>query len=208
MLMVTIIDYGMGNLGSVANMLRKIGVPSQVAANPDDILKAEKLILPGVGAFDVGMTNLKNRGLIPVLNESVITKKTPILGICLGMQLLTSSSEEGSLPGLNWFNANTKRFRFEPNQKEGRFPLRVPHMAWKSIEVHKSEPLFKDLLDSKFYFVHGYYVEASSEDTSAYAYHGHKFSAAIQKENIFGVQFHPEKSHRFGFSLLKNFSTV
>lgn len=204
--MITIIDYGMGNIGSVANMLRKIGAPAVVSSDPDVIRRASKLILPGVGAFDVGMSNLRTLGLIAVLNEVVLQRAVPLLGICLGMQLLTKSSEEGNEPGLGWFDARTVRFRLSPEQSEGRFPLRVPHMGWKTVAIIKTDSLFRDLEGPRFYFVHSYHVACLPEDTVATARHGNEFVAAIQKGNVCGVQFHPEKSHKFGLRLLANFA--
>lgn len=202
--MIAIVDYGMGNLGSIRNMLRRLGVEAAVTSDHSAIQSAQKLILPGVGAFDHGMQNLSRLGLIPVLNDVAIGKKTPILGICLGMQLLSQSSEEGQLPGLGWIDAETVRFRFPENSDR----LKIPHMGWNFITCKKPHPLLEGLADSRFYFVHSYHVRCNrSEDVLATCSHGVGFTAAVCKENILGTQFHPEKSHRFGMTLLKNFAT-
>lgn len=197
--MTTIIDYGMGNLGSIANMIKKIGYKSQITSNLDEIKNADKLILPGVGAFDNGMKNLHELGLIEVLNQKVLVDKTPILGICLGMQLMTETSEEGKLQGLGWIDAHTKKFVSEA--------LKIPHMGWNII-THKKESKLFDELDSekRYYFVHSYYVDCNDQkDILAVTPYGKKFVSAFEKGNILGVQFHPEKSHQFGMNLLKNF---
>lgn len=201
--MIVIIDYNTGNIGSIQNMLKKIGHPSTISSGANDIVKAEKLILPGVGAFDSGIKNLKNLDLIDVINEMVIQKKTPFLGICLGMQLLTKRSEEGKLPGLGFIDANTVKFQNYRSDKN----LRIPHMGWNTTQLLKDSHIFKTMPENfRFYFVHSYYVECNNkEDILATTYHGHHFVSAFQKDNIFGVQFHPEKSHKFGMQLLKNF---
>lgn len=196
-----IIIKGTGNVGSILNMLKKIGTSATIASDISLIEKAEKLVLPGVGAFDNGMKNLKEQGLIDVLNKKVIREKTPILGICLGMQLLTKSSEEGILPGLGWINARTIRFKFDDKN------LKIPHMGWNTVHLSKKNSLFKEMLDEpRFYFVHSYHVVCNDEqDILAKTYYGYEFLSALQKDNIMGVQFHPEKSHKFGMKLLKNF---
>ena len=201
--MTVIVDYKMGNLGSILNMLKKIGALAKISSNIEDIEKADQLILPGVGTFDNGMTNIKEMGLLPVLNEKVLHQKTPVLGICLGMQLLTDRSEEGKLPGLGWIEGQTVRFQFDPKQTK----LKIPHMGWNSVTVMDKDSLFKDLEeDTAFYFVHSYHVVCEHEaDVLAQSHHGYNFVAAVQKNNIFGTQFHPEKSHKYGLRLLKNF---
>jgi glutamine amidotransferase len=205
MVMSVIIDYGLGNLGSIKNMLKKIGCGAVISSNKSDIEKADKLILPGVGSFDQGMKNLNDLGLIPVLNGKVITKKIPILGICLGMQLLTSSSEEGNSAGLGWINAETVKFRFDGI--EGK--LKIPHMGWNLVKICQRDALFEEMYpEPRFYFVHSYHVVCKNEnDILARTFHGYEFASAIKKENIYGVQFHPEKSHKFGMKLLDNFMT-
>lgn len=202
--MIVIINCGIGNLGSIHNMLKNIGHESLVSSNISDIKKADKLILPGVGAFDNGMKNLENSGLIPLLNNKVLEKKIPILGVCLGMQQLTKKSEEGQLPGLGWIDAETVRFKFDNNQTH----LKIPHMGWNTIIAKKQGPILKDIYKgARFYFVHSYHVVCNKDqDILATTHHGYDFTSIIQHDNIIGAQFHPEKSHKFGMKLLKNFA--
>ena len=201
--MVVIINYGMGNIGSISNMLKRIGAEAVVSSNPQEIRKAARLILPGVGAFNNGMDNLNNLGLTFVLNEMVIQQKTPILGICLGMQLMTKSSEEGSRPGLGWIDATTVRFKCGKEEQN----LKIPHMGWNVIQWRKESVLFKDMPEEpRFYFVHSYHAVCNDkEDILATTSYGYDFVSAFQKGNIIGVQFHPEKSHKFGMQVLRNF---
>lgn len=203
--MLVIIDYGVGNLGSIANMLKKVGVRSAIASDEASIASADKLILPGVGAFDNGIKNLQERGLIEILNRQVIEERKPILGLCLGMQLFTFGSEEGTLPGLGWLDATTVRFTFD-----GAAPgaLKVPHMGWNYIQPKRSDPLLADLPnESRFYFVHSYHLVCSNtDDVLASTNYGYNFPAMVNRGNIYGAQFHPEKSHKYGMTLLKNFA--
>ena len=198
---IVIVDYGMGNIGSLQNMIKKAGGESLVSSKLEDIETAEKIILPGVGAFDNGMKNLEERGLVKALTASVKTG-TPFLGVCLGMQLLTKSSEEGKLPGLGWIDARTLRFKFPAGTK-----LKIPNMGWNEVNVKKDAPLFRGLgADAAFYFVHSYHVVCNdSEDVLATAEYGYEFVSAVQHANIYGVQFHPEKSHKYGLTVIKNF---
>ncbi len=202
--MIVVIDYKMGNIGSILNMLKKIGAEAIISSDPEEIKKADKLILPGVGSFDAGMENLKNSGLIPAIEEKVINKKTLILGICLGMQLFAKNSEEGISRGLGWIDAEVKKFKFSENS------LKIPHMGWNSINIKKQGKLFENMpLDSRFYFVHSYYFVCQDKDNIlATTNYGFDFPSIIRKGNIIGVQFHPEKSHKFGMQLLKNFATI
>lgn len=199
---VCLIDYSLGNLNSVANMIRHVGGNCRIVSAPREVETAEKIILPGVGAFDMGMTALRNTGLAEGLSVAVIDRKIPVLGICLGMQLMARQSEEGSLPGLGWLDADVRKFRFPDESK-----LKVPHMGWNSVDTAKANPLLDSTEgEQRFYFVHSYYVVCRhSVDILATASHGIHFCAAFQKDNIFGVQFHPEKSHRFGMALMKRF---
>ncbi|MCJ7529980.1 MAG: imidazole glycerol phosphate synthase subunit HisH [Anaerolineales bacterium] len=201
--MIVVIDYGMGNLGSVANMLKKVGAKAVISSDPAIIEKAEKLILPGVGAFDNGMRKLNDRGLTPILAGKVVEEKTPILGFCLGMQLFTRSSEEGVLPGLGWIDATTVRFRFTQDQGD----LKIPHMGWNHITIKSPSPLLEDMYpNARFYFVHSYHVVCRDEENvAATTLYGHEFTSAVVRGNIAGTQFHPEKSHRFGMKVFRNF---
>lgn len=203
--MITIIDYGVGNLSSVLNMFRKIGVKEVTVSGKEDVIaKASKILLPGVGAFDAGMNNLENSGLIPVLTQKAITEKVPVLGICLGMQLLTKQSEEGVKKGLGWIDAETVKFNPDP-----AFKLKVPHMGWNYIKVQRANPLIDVESNNRFYFVHSYYVKCFDESQSlATSNFGINFTCMVNKENIFGAQFHPEKSLKFGMKLLENFAKL
>jgi glutamine amidotransferase len=203
--MITIIDYGMGNLGSVHNMLKKIGVPTKITSEPEEILKAEKLLLPGVGSFDAAISRINESGLSEVLNKLVIEKEVPILGICLGMQLLMEGSEEGKLAGFGWIKGKAYHFK-------GRIPssLKVPHMGWNDISITNQNSLTKEFNgEIRFYFVHSYYVKVENPAHSMMnCKYGLEFDAAVHKDNIYGAQFHPEKSHKFGMQFLRNFATV
>lgn len=199
--MITIVNYGLGNLGSIQNMLKKIGVMDVlISNNSDDILNADKLILPGVGAFDAGMSKINELELVPLLNQAVLEQKKPVLGICLGMQLMTQKSEEGQLKGLSWMDAEVKKFQFDNSE------LKVPHMGWNFVDVKDSQ-LKMNLIDpSRFYFVHSYYIQCHDEnDVSITCQYGHEFVAGFRKNNIMGVQFHPEKSHKYGMELMRFF---
>jgi glutamine amidotransferase len=201
--MIVIIDYGMGNLGSIANMLKQIGAQADVTNDARKIESAERLILAGVGAFDQGMKRLNDLNLIPLMTRKVLENKTPFIGICLGMQLLSRRSEEGDLPGLGWLDAETLRFNFN----DGAQRLRIPHMGWNEIQIQKPHALLNDLGEEpRFYFVHGYYVRClDSEAVLATTDYGQPFDSILGKGNILGTQFHPEKSHRYGRKILENF---
>lgn len=201
--MITIVDYNTGNLRSVQNMLKRIGHQSIITSKASEILNADKLILPGVGSFDYGINQLEELGLIGVLTEKVMKGKTPILGICLGAQLLTKGSEEGNIPGLAWFDADVVSF----NKLKMGAELKIPHMSWSDIEYNKNSRLFAGFTElPRFYFVHSFHIQAANaEDIAASAVYGYKYTAALEKENILAVQFHPEKSHKFGMQVLKNF---
>ncbi len=198
--MIIIIDYGVGNIGSISSMLGKIGVEFSVGCSPAEIAAADKLILPGVGHYDKAVSELRSRELLAPLHQAVLEQKKKVLGICLGAQLLGHSSEEGQLPGLGWIDMEVKRFS-NPN-------VRVPHMGWNMVDPKKAV-LFGDEPEQRFYFVHSYYMACKDEgDILATSHYGDPFTCAVQHDNIFGVQFHPEKSHRFGLNLLKKFADV
>jgi imidazole glycerol-phosphate synthase subunit HisH len=204
--MNVIVDYGSGNLGSIVNMMKKIGEPTNLSSAAETIAKADKLILPGVGAFDTGMRNLESRGLIPLLNKKVLADRTPILGICLGMQLMCETSEEGQLKGLGWIDAKVVRFDFG----NGCGKQKVPHMGWNRVSMCRRHPLLAGLPDqSRFYFVHSYHVVCNdSNDVVAETTHGYSFTSFFARDNIMGVQFHPEKSHKYGLALLRNWALL
>jgi glutamine amidotransferase len=203
--LIAIIDYGMGNLSSIHNMFRKLNVESSITSDLEKAAKADKLLLPGVGAFDHAMMNLKALGLVSVLNQKVLKEKTPLLGICLGMQLLTKKSEEGVMLGLDWIDAETVKFKSDDGNK-----LRIPHMGWNTVEIKKDDALFKDMGEEpRFYFVHSYYVKCNDQNNILTSTHyGSDFCSSLVKDNIRGVQFHPEKSHKFGMQLLSNFADL
>lgn len=204
--MITIIDYGMGNLASVQNMFKRIGAPCEITGDLDRINKAQKLLLPGVGAFDAAVQRIDATGLRSLLSQKAEVEKVPVLGICLGMQLLTKSSEEGKLSGLGWIPAKTIKFSFDAGSN-----LKVPHMGWNEIHVVNQYPLINDLPpEPRFYFVHSYHVKAEDDRyVIARTHYGHDFDSMITNgDNIFGAQFHPEKSHKFGMKLFENFARI
>ena len=200
--MIVIVDYQAGNIGSIKNMLHNVGAESEITNDPQRIRSASKIILPGVGAFDYGMTKLKESGVLDVLHEKR-KDSTPILGICLGAQLMCKTSEEGKLPGLAWIDADVVRF---PNLV-GDKKFSVPHIGWDHVIPLKTSRLFEGLPEpSRFYFVHSYYIDCHvQQDRLSRNDYGVPFDAAFESGNIAGVQFHPEKSHKFGHLLLKNF---
>src|SRR5687768_14024872 len=202
--MIAIIDYNTGNLNSIKNLIRKVGYDAIITNDASEIAKASKLILPGVGHFDYGMKNLQKLDLIEILNKKVLNEKVPILGICLGVQLFTKRSDEGFEPGLGWVDGITKAF------DRGKITngLKIPHMGWSEVK-YRSSRLFDGFTEvPRFYFVHSFHLECNNDaDALTFCEHGYEFTAGIEKENIVGVQFHPEKSHKFGFQLMRNFIT-
>jgi imidazole glycerol-phosphate synthase subunit HisH len=203
--MILIIDYGLGNLRSIENMLRRAGVEAAVSSKPEEICAASKLILPGVGHFGFGMESLHRLGLVDVLNERVLFARVPILGICLGAQLLGRRSEEGNCSGLNWLPMDIVRFdtsRIKQSEK-------VPHMGWADTR-HTECTLFRGMSETpRFYYVHSYHFRCDDQDiVMCTAEHGYRFASGVACGNILGVQFHPEKSHIYGQQLLKNFASI
>lgn len=199
--MVAIIDYGLGNLGSIANMLKVIGNKSVITSDADKIRNADKIILPGVGAFDAGMSQLENRALISVIQEEA-NKGKPILGICLGMQLLGRKSEEGEMKGLGLIPFDNVKFNFTAESK-----LKIPHMGWDIVEFKQDKALLGDIVGiQRYYFVHSYHAVCDDiSNVMMTCDYGYEFAAAVCKDNVYGVQFHPEKSHDFGMRLIENF---
>lgn len=203
--MIAIINYGLGNLASIKNMCRRLGIDAVITDDAEKIKEASHLLLPGVGHFKRGMANLNESGLREVITKEVMENKKPILGICLGAQLLTKHSEEGDIDGLGWVDAKTVRFDAE---KLGKLP--IPHMGWTDIKPDGNCELMKNLPeDPRYYFVHSYhFLFEQQEEVTATAVYGYEFACAFQKGNVFGAQFHPEKSHKFGMRLLENFNKV
>lgn len=200
--MIVIVDHGMGNLGSVHNMLRKLGVAGVRSADPDVIAKADKLILAGIGAFDGAAGRLAELGLVDRLNELVLDRRVPTLGICLGMQLMARSSEEGAQAGLGWLDADVRRFSFDTDPK-----LPVPHMGWSEVTPTRPSPLLPvGAAELRFYFSHAYHLVCNDpSDVAAVATYGYAYPAAVHRGNIMGTQFHPEKSHVFGMDVYRRF---
>jgi imidazole glycerol-phosphate synthase subunit HisH len=204
--MIAIIDYGLGNIKAFVNVFRKLDIPVKVAKKNEDFISATKLILPGVGAFDHAMTKLINSGMREQLDEMVLYQKIPVIGICVGMQILAKSSDEGILPGLGWVDARVIKFDKDRINSD----TRLPHMGWNDVDPTNGNLLF-DGLDNKakFYFLHSYYFACNQHlDEIAVSNYGYDFSCAINHNNIYGVQFHPEKSHMYGIKLLENFARL
>lgn len=205
--MITIVDYGMGNLGSIKNMFKYIGVEVEIQSDVDKIKNASKILLPGVGSFDTAMKKINESDLKEVLNEKALKEQVPVLGICLGMQLLTNSSDEGKLNGLGWIDAKTMSFKDRIDKK-----YRIPHMGWNIVNKSNESLLtngFEEFDETRFYFVHSFFVKVEDEKNSILkTNYGIEFDSAIAKDNIMGAQFHPEKSHKFGMKLFENFARI
>lgn len=204
--MIVIIDYGIGNLGSIKNMLRKIGKEAKISSDAEDIKSADKLILPGIGAFDAGMSHLRDSGHMDLLNTRVLDDKAPVLGICLGAQMMTRGSDEGKEPGLGWFEADTLRMTFDGIP--GKWPL--PNIGWRDVAAPNPYPLLDGYDETpRFYFVHSYYMKADAPDiVSLTSEYGFEFACGLSRGNIHCAQFHPEKSHKFGMRFLRNFAEL
>jgi len=201
--MLLIIDYGVGNLGSILNMFKRVGASALVSGRPEDVRAADKLVLPGIGAFDNVMTQFRASGLEQDLMKKVLDERKPVLGICVGMQMLGKGSEEGREAGFGWLDAHCERIPDAPG-------LRVPHMGWNRVTAVKPNPLTGTLPDdARFYFAHSYrMVCEDASDKLLVANHGTEIVSAVQRENVYGVQFHPEKSHRFGMELFRQFAAL
>lgn len=204
--MITVIDYKAGNVNSIKKAFYRLGIDCQISNNIKEIKKSQKLILPGVGHFKRGMENLKNSDFFDELNSLVLIEKIPVLGICLGMQLMTKKSEEGNTGGLGWVDGDVKLFKFLDDKKK----FKIPHIGWNNLKINKKEKLFSKIQDDDmFYFVHSYYTSLKNEKNSlSKTTYGLEFVSSFQKDNIFGVQFHPEKSHDQGLKILKNFALI
>lgn len=204
--MIAIINYGSGNIQAIGNIYHQLNIPFVVVEQPDDLKKATKIILPGVGAFDQAITELEKSGLRQALDDQILNIRKPILGICVGMQLLAKSSEEGVLKGLGWIDGSVRKF------DHARFTqsTHLPHMGWNDVEPAKDNQLFNGVEQgARYYFLHSYYFSCNrQEDILAITDYGGPFASAVHSGNIYGVQFHPEKSHQAGIQLLKNFSAL
>jgi imidazole glycerol-phosphate synthase subunit HisH len=204
--MIGIIDYGIGNIKAFENIYRKLNISVKILKHPEDFKDVTKLILPGVGAFDHAMNTFNNSGMRQIAEDLILQKKVPIIGICVGMQMMAISSDEGFLPGLGWIEGTVKKF----DVTKIKFQTHLPHMGWNDVSVDTGSIIFKNFpADPKFYFLHSYYFECKDlKDSIASADYGIDFTCAVNHDNIFGVQFHPEKSHTFGTQLLENFSKI
>lgn len=204
--MITLVNYGLGNIQAFVNIYRRLNVPVTVADTADELSRAQKIILPGVGSFDWAMTRLNESGMRPCLDEVVVEKKRPVLGVCVGMQMMAWRSEEGSLDGLRWVNAEVRKF------DEAKFAqkVRLPHMGWNDVVPRSSECLFNGIEDApRFYFLHSYYMSLKNPDeVLAVTDYSGPFVSAVRSGNVFGTQFHPEKSHHWGIQVLKNFAEL
>lgn len=204
--MITLIDYGVGNINAFVNVYKRVDVPVKIAKTKEDLIGAEKLILPGVGHFDHAMTQLNNSGMRDTLDKMVLVDKIPVIGICVGMQMMANNSDEGTLEGLKWIDASVRKF----DESKINQVTRLPHMGWNDVKPVKDIPLFKGLeKDAIFYFLHTYYFECNNpNDVMAVTEYGGEFASAAHHENKYGIQFHPEKSHSYGETLLHNFAKL
>jgi len=201
---ISIVDYGVGNVHAIANIYKRLNIPVRIARTAEELAGAKRVILPGVGAFDWAMARLNNSGMRVVLDNLVLSKGRPVLGICVGMQMLAKRSDEGSLEGLGWIDAEVKKFdRAAPSQR-----AYLPHMGWNDVEPRSQEDLFREIgATGRFYFLHSYYFAPKDQNMIlGVTDYGGPFAASVRVDNIYGVQFHPEKSHQWGIQLLKNFA--
>jgi glutamine amidotransferase len=204
--MIAVIDYEMGNVGSVLNMMKKLGITAKLTRDPLELERASGIILPGVGTFDRGIQQLRKHDLVNALNDLVLGKGKHCLGICLGMQLMAQGSEEGALPGMGWIESTVRKFSRDPDHPQ----LRIPHMGWNIVTpTTYRNPLFKKIQEPlRYYFVHSYHYPADLSCAIGITNHIVPFASALAKNNIYGCQFHPEKSHSFGLGLLSNFARL
>lgn len=204
--MISIVNYGLGNIHAIANIYKRLNIAVGIASTPEELRTAERIILPGVGAFDWAMTRLNESGMRSVLDELVVSKGKPVLGICVGMQMMAKKSDEGVLDGLGWINAEVKKFDVSNFTQK----THLPHMGWNDVLPHSNEGLFRNLdSGTRFYFLHSYYFVPHNQDyVLAITDYNGPFASSVRSGNIFGVQFHPEKSHQWGIQLLKNFGEL
>lgn len=203
--MITIVDYGLGNVQAIANIYRRLELPVQLAHSAAELAGATHVILPGVGAFDWAMSRLDQSGMRGMLDQLVLDSRRPVLGICVGMQMMARGSDEGHAAGLGWLDAQVRLF--DDSKFSGRTHL--PHMGWNDVDPVRTDSLFRDMPDARFYFLHSYYFEPNDpHDVLATTVYGERFACAVQRGNVYGVQFHPEKSHGWGIQLLKNFASL
>jgi glutamine amidotransferase len=203
---ITILDYGLGNVGAFANVYKRMNIPARMARTASDLDGAERIVLPGVGAFDHAMNLLDASGMRDALEQKVVEERVPVLGVCVGMQMLAEGSDEGERPGLGWIPGRVRHFsHVGANQS-----LPMPHMGWNDVTPALDQRLFAGLEEAaRFYFLHSYYFECDEQsDAAAHSLYGAEFACAVRREHVYGVQFHPEKSHHFGAALLSNFAKV
>lgn len=202
---IKLVNYGLGNIQAFHHIYTHLNMAVDIASTTEELSGADKIILPGVGAFDWAMTRLNESGMRETLDDMVLNKRVPVLGICVGMQMMAKHSEEGKLSGLGWFDAEVRRF----NETLFTQKTHLPHMGWNDVSPINENPLFAEMRDPRFYFLHSYYFEPGQDSQSiAHTFYGNKFTSAAAVDHIYGVQFHPEKSHNWGIQLLKNFAEM